>query len=354
MKRLKRNPEKFDVLDLFCAMGVKHGYDLSDPASQADFLERVRSSFESSKVHDTTIYGKRTEALFAYVVGGLGKAKLLKQEDAGEVYYKGDDMSLPDYRLLLNDGNKMLIEVKNCNHTNLGNNLSIKKEYHNKIKRYADLQSLPLKFAIYLSAWNLWALLSIDYFDEHKGSYTIQLAKALACSEMAVLGDRIVATTPNLELHLLASQDEAEHLNNSGEAKFTARDLRIYCAGHEVTREMEKKIGFFLIRYGDWREESAETIVESGKLMGLKFVFSPIEQEESNFAFIGSLSSMISSGFRELSVNENGVKSLTLGIEPSAFEIVIPEDYKGEQLPLWRLVAQPNPDFFGLERQSDG
>lgn len=354
MKRLERDPEKFDVLELFSSMGIKHDYDLSDPESQKDFLSRVHSSFEASKANDVAIYGKRTESLFAYVVGGLGKTALLKKEDAGELYHIGEDLLPPDYRAVLKSGEQILIEVKNCHFKNLGNEFSIKKDYYYKLNRYSDICSCPLKFAIYLSAWNLWALVSIDNFLEHKNSYTISLAKALACSEMAFLGDCAVGTAPNLELHLLADPREANEVDGSGCAEFTARDVKIYCAGQEVIDQNEKRIALFLMRYGDWQEESAEGIIEQGRLSGLKFVYMPQHQEEPNFALVGQLSSMISTGFRELTMNSKGVKSLSIGLNPSVFEIIIPENYKGKNLPLWRFVLTPNPDFSGVDKQRSG
>jgi hypothetical protein len=78
MKKLKRDAEKFDVLELFADMAAEHGYDLNDPVAQEDFVSRVRSSIEESKKSNIAIFGKRIESLFAYVAGALGKVISVK------------------------------------------------------------------------------------------------------------------------------------------------------------------------------------------------------------------------------------------------------------------------------------
>src|SRR5688572_22624922 len=103
MKKLKRAAEKFGTLELFADMAAEHGYDLNDPMAQDDFISRVRSSIESGKKSNTTIFGKRIESLFAYVAGALGKVTLLKQEDSGDLFFAGEEVLAPDYRLTFDD-----------------------------------------------------------------------------------------------------------------------------------------------------------------------------------------------------------------------------------------------------------
>ena len=345
MKKLIRNPEKFDVLELFASMAAEHGYDLRDPVAQDDFVERVKTSIEKSKSSSITVFGKRVEFLFAYVAGALGKVKLVKQEDSGDLYFAGDEVLAPDYRLTMPDGSQFFVEVKNSHLTQPEKRFSIKKDYYKKLKAYSELNGLELKFAVYFSAWNLWSLLPIDSFEEQETDYVIDLPSAMAKSEMSVLGDRMVGTAPNLELHLLADPDEASTVDESGKALFITRSVRIYCAGNEVIDEQEKRIAFYLMRFGDWKESETEAIISENKLTGMKFVFSPEHQEEPNFAIIGNLSTMVSNGFRELTIKDGEVVALTLGIDPAAFGALIPDYYSGKGLPLWRFVIQSNPEF---------
>lgn len=353
MKKQARNPEKFEVLDVFAAMAAEHGYNLANAASVDEFVERVRSSLLRSKQSRTTIFGKRVESLFAYVAGALGKCKMLKQEDAGDLFFAGEEVLAPDYRLTLLDGAQVLVEVKNFHSANL-KRFSFTKEYYKKLKNYSDLNNIRLLFAVYFSAWNLWTLLPIEAFDESERDFSIDLACAMAKSEMLMLGDMLIGTIPDLELCLLANPEEACRIDEEGNAEFVTRAIKIFCAGKEVTHELERRIAFYLMRFGDWVERESEPIISDGRLMGIRFSYSPENQEEPNFALVGRLSSMVSKGFRELTVKDGDVVALTLGIDPSEFSVLIPEDYKGESLPLWRFKIGANQNFKGLESDSSG
>lgn len=349
MKKLKRAAEKFGTLELFADMAAEHGYDLNDPMAQDDFISRVRSSIESGKKSNTTIFGKRIESLFAYVAGALGKVTLLKQEDSGDLYFAGEEVLAPDYRLTFDDRKQILIEVKNCHLTNPKRKFSIKKDYYDKLKLYSELNGMELRFAVFFSGWNLWTLLSIQSFEASEKSYSIDMVRALAHSEMERLGDCMIGTTPDLQLHLLANPDEASSISSAGSTSFVTRDVKLFCAGNEIIDEEEKKIAFYLIQFGTWHEKEATPIISDEKLLGIKFVFSPESQEEPNFAIIGNLSTMITNGFTRQTVKNGDVIALKLGVDPSSFGILIPPDYKGKNLPLWRFTIQPNPNFTTVE-----
>ncbi len=351
MKKLKRNPEKFEVFDLFSAIAVKHGYILDDPIAQNDFIEKVRRSLESSKNNNTTIHGKRIESMFAYVVGALGKVALLKQEDAGNIYYLEDDViALPDYRITLKGGSQLLVEVKNYHPKNPSEQFSIKKDYYNKLARYAKLNNVELKFAIYFSLWNSWIMVSIDAFEESVDSFTIDFPTALAMSEMSIIGDCWIGTKPDLEMHFLTNEEDADEIDHNGQALFISRDIKFYCAGNEILTESEKELAFYLIRFGKWVEKGCEGIFKENKLMGMKFIYSPDEQPEQNFSIIGTLSSMISKMYGEYTVSDGKVIAVDIDLHPQVFKIFIPENYEGQHLPLWRLIVQRNSDFLKVNK----
>lgn len=342
MKKLQRNAEKFDVLELFSDMAAVHGYDLNDPVALNDFLNRIKASFEENRKNTTTIYGKRVESLFAYVAGALGKTILLKQEDSGDIYFSGDDLLAPDYRVTVDNKYQFLVEVKNCHLTDPERAYTLKKSYYRKLKRYADLNNLDIKLAIFFSKWNLWTLVSIDAFDEGSDKYTINICKAMVRNEMGILGDGMIGTTSNLELHLLTHSDEASYIDDEGLFRFTIRDAKIYCAGNEIEEELERKIAFYLILNGTWIEEVEEIFYEN-KIQGVKFTFSPPdENEEQGFSSIGMLSTMISTGFKNHTSKNGDVTALKSRLDPTEFKIQIPSDYIGKNLPLWRLMLDGN------------
>ena len=260
MKKLKRNTEKFDVLELFSSMAVKHGYKLTEPTDIKKFVKKVEESIEASKNSNITIFGKRTESLFAYVVGSLAKVKLLKQEDSGFLYSSVDDVETPDFRLTLNDGSQFLVEVKNYHEKKPRKKFALKKGYYEKLKKYADLNKIELKFAVFFSAWNFWVLLPITAFQQDKESYVIDIGRALALSEMVTLGDCMVGAAPDLELHMLANKEEASHINTDNEASFITRKIKIYCDGKEIVDSVEQSMALYLIRFGEWKENKTEAI----------------------------------------------------------------------------------------------
>lgn len=352
MKKITRNAEKFDVIDLFSAMAAEHGYKLDDPVSQNAFIERVRCSIESSKNNDITVYGKRVEALFAYVAGALGRTALLKQEDTGALYHTEDELLLPDYKLILEDDNCYLVEVKNFHNSDPSSKLIVKADYYKKLNKYSTMCNVSLLFAIYFSSWNKWTLVPIDAFEEKDGAFEIDFASAMAKSEMSLLGDCMVGTSPDLELVLLADKNEANEINTDGQALFTAREIKIYCAGNEVLDAKEKEIAFYFMRFGDWIEKESEAIIDDGKLLGMRFIYTPESKTEENFSLIGNLSSMISNMFKEHTVKDGKVVAVNSPLDPESFKVFIPKDYKGKQLPLWRFIMQPNYEFAGLTKGS--
>jgi Holliday junction resolvase len=341
LQKQKRDPEKFEIFNYFSTK-----YKLDDPLAPNAFIDTIRRSLERSKNNDTLIYGKRTELLFAYIVRVLGNVALLKQEDSGDFYYLDEEINAPDYRLILKDGSQLLVEVKNFHQKQPSEKFSVKKDYYNKLARYAKLNNVELKLAIYFSRWNQWVMLSIDAFEEDDNLFTIDLPKALKMSEMSIIGDMIIGTSPDLEIHFLTNKEEANEIDHDGQALFINRDIKIYCAGNEITDSSEKGMAFHLIQFGDWIEKECEAIVRNNKLMGMRFSFTPEERSAENFSIIGSLSSIISKMNRKYTSNKDG-KIIAVDIEAPSFVLnaFVNENYKGDHLPLWRFVQQPNSSY---------
>lgn len=345
MIKQTRNPEKFDVLELFSSMATTNGYKINDMHSVEEFISCVSTSIKESATNDRTKFGKRVESLFSYVAGALGKVKLLKQEDAGNIYYLGEEIIAPDYKAVLKDDTQILIEVKNFYSPDIEKYFTIENDYYLKLKRYSDINKIPLKFAIYFSTMNQWFLLPISAFTKVGNTFKINFVTAIAKSEMAILGDRMIGTTPNLEIHLITNKDEASTIKDSGIVDFTIRTTKCFCANKEITNTTEQKILFDFVRYGRWIEKDTEVIMEDDKFLGVKFIYTPIEATGQPFEIIGLLSGMISNKFKELTTNDGKIELLDLGLDPNAFEILIPDGYDSTTLPLWQLIVNANEDF---------
>ena len=80
--RSHRNPEKFDVIDLYDAIGRDKGYRLGNPEDEAEFSALVTEALSSAQ-SPTMVHGRRVEAMFSYITASLGKSLLIKKEDCG-------------------------------------------------------------------------------------------------------------------------------------------------------------------------------------------------------------------------------------------------------------------------------
>jgi hypothetical protein len=142
--------------------------------------------------------------------------------------------------------------------------------------------------------------------------------------------------------------DERSKVDTDGQALFTIRQIKMACDGNLIENDIEQRIAFYLMRYGSWGSDGIPAEVVDGKLKSFQFSFGPPEEEKLDdqpFRSVGTLSSMVSSAFQELTVEDNGVVSMDVGYDPSFFHLQIPEKYKGGSLPLWQFVLQANMEF---------
>lgn len=337
-------------MELFSKVSSNHGYKIGVDGDQKDFIERLAKSLKNALDSATMIHGKRTEAMFAHVAGALGYCDLIKQEDSGASFVSSDAVAVPDYRIVTKSDEILLVEVKNFRMRALRDRYTMKKPYLAKLQRYADMNQVPLKFAIYFSAVNQWILLSPSSFIDAEKTVHIDLPHAMARNEMAVLGDRMICTLPPLNMTFEGdTEDERSKVDADGQALFTIKQINMTCDGNLIDNDIEQRIAFYLMRYGSWDSDGVPAEVVDGKLKSFQFSFSPELDDvpdDQPFHSLGTLSSMVSSAFQELTVEDNGVVSMDVRYDPVFFNLQIPENYKGSSLPLWQLVLQPNMDFW--------
>ncbi|KAF1035058.1 MAG: hypothetical protein GAK33_04966 [Burkholderia lata] len=344
MKRIARNPGKFEPLNLYTAIGREAGYEIGSEAHSQHFIEEVKKSLEAGHRNLNMLHGKRVEALFAHVAGALGQCLMVKAEDAGDVFVADESVKIPDYRLVLRDRSQLLVEVKNCHGDALDQPFSLKRDYIDQLDRYADMNGASLKFAVFFSSWRFWCLLSRQSFQEKGDDLIITFPIAVARNEMSSIGDVTIATLPELKLELLADPAEAHAVDEHGQAPFIIRSAKIFCAGNEIVDRAEQGIAFKLMQSGKWPDTS-EFIVEDGKLLGIVITARPeTAHEGQQFESIGSLSFLVTSAYGEMTVKDSRPIALDVAADPAAFALYIPEGYKSDTLPLWRIVCKPNPD----------
>ena len=239
-----------------------------------------------------------------------------------------------------------------CNFPNVKSPYSFKKDYLEKVEIYAELHGAQLLFAIYFSRYNKWFLLRKESLIEQKNRYVTDFINAMAQNEMSLLGDRTIATEPDLSIELLADPSQESTVNEQGEANFIIDGVKIYSSDREITDDLEKSIAFYLMRFGTWNEGDAKAIYDNGNFTGVRVTSTPdFPPEEQGFSMIGELSSMVSSSYGEQTIYERSIIALDTNLDPSVFSgglpVEIPDGYKGKDLPLWQLIMQPNPDFKG-------
>lgn len=124
--------------------------------------------------------------------------------------------------------------------------------------------------------------------------------------------------------------------------EFHIGDAEFLCGGRVVEDPFEQKLAWFLFLYGDWNAGEPEAKIDDGNLQWIQFVASKDRVEGQHFAMLGFLSQMTSLQFNELTTEEGKFVRLSPSFDPDELGIVIPADFRGEDLRLWRFTMSPN------------
>ena len=117
------------------------------------------------------------------------------------------------------------------------------------------------------------------------------------------------------------------------------------CRESIITSENEQRIALALMMFGDWEETSRAYYSDdySKKIGYVEFLYYPREyKEEQGFDLVGSISTIISRQYGQLTAPDGKVERLTPDVAPGMLGFVVPESYQSEVLPLWRIHQQPN------------
>ncbi|MHB8276822.1 MAG: hypothetical protein ACYDIA_04095 [Candidatus Humimicrobiaceae bacterium] len=237
----------------------------------------------------------------------------------------------------------MLVEVKNYHQKNAFNEYRMNSDYLHY--RYADLVNIVLRIAIYWSKWCIWTLVSPDDFNRNGKKAIISLSTALKRNQMSTLGDVMIGTIPPLSIHIYPDKQNPHNILENDKAEFTISKVEMLCKNKPITVESEQRIEFALMRFGNWAE-STMIITAPNSEKEIEYIeFSYFPQEYDNeqvFCMIDPLSTIISRQYGQLTAPDGKVERLTPDIAPGMLGFVIPENYKGMVLPLWRFHIVPN------------
>lgn len=343
INKIKRNPQKFDSFELYTKLCAKNSLDIGELSSVDAVVDLVKSALKDNRKNLNLIFGKRVESMFAVVAASLGKCALIKQEDGGEAFCN-DYISIPDYRVVLKDGGNFLVEVKNYHKESFSETYSFTEKYFNSVLKYSELVGCEVKIAIYLSKLNYWTLIPHSAFVKDGNKFIITIEDALKNNEMLLLGDQMLATKPPLEVYFVSDPSKPATLDeDTGKTNFIIKNILLYCAGKPVTGELEKQLVFYFTMYSDWEELESLPIMAGERLIGVRFNYGPNDgPSDDGFDILGNISSMASTMYK-LATEDNGeVTAVETDNHPKNFTVVIPDDYKSDELPLWRFNIKAN------------
>lgn len=340
MQRIRRDPEQYDIIRLLDSFGRKQGVSIQDPKKDSDFFSTLASAITLKRNAEHFIHGQRVEKMFGYVAASLGACSLIKEEDIGEVYNDTEDIQPPDYKICLKDGHVIYVEVKNC-HKQSGQ-FSINESDLIALQNYSKAFNRELWLAVYWSKWNMWVMIDPSKMTLGKTRRSISLGESLKINNMFLLGDEMIGTTPPLAFRVLSNPEEVRTIDGNGQVEFTIGAIECYCGGNKIEEKLETNLAFYLVLFGGWPSKDPVAKIEDGKLLHFEFIAEPESTEPGqNFQMLGSLSSMISRRYAMLTTDDIGVTRLAPVQEPGTLGVVIPVDYKGKQLRLWRFIIKP-------------
>lgn len=342
MKRVPRKPEKFETIEIYKSLSRKEGYKLSSDEHTSQFIDRLSLEFKAAKSNPALVHGTRVQAMFEYVVVSLDNVTMFKSEDSGSVYAREEDIVIPDFRIIDENGNEFLVEVKNFYQTDPMLPYTLNKEYVNKLGRYAKMCKLESKLAIYWSKWNKWTLVPLDKLTLDNGKYLLPLGDAYMFNEMYILGDVSIGTTPSLSLRLVADKNKPRKVEEDGKVRFVIGEIQFLCGDNKIRDDNEKIIAFSLMMFGGWETREPVAEIDNDNLVSFAYEAVPLEKTpDQGFEIMDELSSMISRQFRWLTAPDGKVEMLGVGPDESFLGKLIPKDYKGKDLPIWRFAILP-------------
>lgn len=356
MRRLSRRPEQIETLNFHAAVDVPAPGEqrrVSDPArveaTVAHFEAGLRNSLESP----SRIRGWVSDQLFGLVAADLGGCKLVKQEDAGVLFYE-DEVKLPDWRLTLLSDKNILVEVKaeDDNHPRVS---KLRLAEVARLRSYAKLNDCPLYIAVHWVAMSMWTLVPIDDYVRVCDHFEIDLETAFKRNHMcSLLNDHMLGLKPPLEFRLtmqeVPGEDGATEVEPEPEEDGTRKlslvttGVRMFAGGEEMVDKSETALVWFLVQHARWPCE--EKMEDAGDgVWEMVFTMAPDESHaEQGFDIIGALSELYTRMFYSGTTSlEDETTKLSIDVEPGTLPRLVPTDLKSDRLPLWRLRINPSP-----------
>lgn len=355
MKRLRRRPEQIETLNFHAAVDLPAPGEqrrVSDPARVEATVAKFEAGLRNSLESPSRIRGWVSDQLFGLIAADLGGCKLVKQEDAGVLFYE-DEVKLPDWRLTLLSDENILVEVK-AEDDNLPRVSKLRLTEVARLKRYAKLNDCPLYIAVHWVTMRMWTLVPVNDYVRVGDHFEIGLEAAFKRNHMcSLLNDRMLGLKPPLEFRLtmqeVPDEDGATEVepepeeDGTRELSLVTTGIRMCAGGKEMIDKSETALVWFLIQHARWPCE--ETIEDAGDgLWEMVFTMAPEQSDaEQSFDIVGGLSELYTRMFYSGTTSlEEETTQLSIDIEPGTLPRLVPTDLKSSRLPLWHLHINPS------------
>jgi hypothetical protein len=305
------------------------------------------------------LQGWQTQYAFEAVVVALGAVRLIKTEDSGLFYFDdgSGELQPPDFRIVLNEGTHLLVEVKNVAPTGTGLEAKVRAKDMASTQAYAQATGGRLLYALFWSRMGMWTLVDPSVFSLTGSQQRLSIQDAMKANEMHLLGDGMLATEPPLTFSAIMDRGKervVEQLPDGEETRaFTIGGVELLSAGRVITDPDEQKLAWFLMLHGGWPQTEEPRFDDQGRLVRLDYISAPEtpdegaarQIEEQGFAFFGTLSTLYTLRFLDATTTEEGdIRALREEPEPALLAQLVPDDYWGRPdhvLRIWRFRLYP-------------
>ncbi len=344
MQKLTTDSKLFGALRMLDDFVRGRDQGLLDQEGVEEFFKALRAKVRAHQANPALVHGFRAQTMFAYLAAALGGCKIITEEDSGDFYVANPDFKRPDFRILTHSGNEFFVEVKNFHQSDPWEPYVLESDYVRQLQNYARAFQRPLLFAIYWTRWQLWTLNPLGSFSQTAETYSLLLTTAGSTDQKALLGDYTIGIPKPLALRFYTDPGKPRKIDANGHALFTIQRVAFLAAEHEILDEFERRLAWFFLRYGSWEDIEEPAHVVNGEI--IYFDIQAVRHDsnpEQRFLMIGQLSEMITRQFNEMTVEDGQVLRLSPQIQPDKFGVVIPDNFTGSILGIWRFTHKPDP-----------
>lgn len=327
--------------EFLARLAIENKLDMNKEEDVKKILALFETRVKELGKSPTFVYGKRSENAFFELVKALDSVKLIKEEDTERIASKLD-LKIPDWRIVTEDDEIFLVEVKNfavkvsSRNTKKYWAYGLTQRYWNQLNTYSDIQSTPLKIAIFWKNWGMWSLNDLEAFKISGKRRKITFSEAVKNNQMYKLGDKSIGTSSPLSFRFIMEPRPMDPGRSQTRIKSRIIDVQMCSQGNVIYDKEMARLAYLLFWFGKWEVQGPNLIIEDRTFHGTEYIAKPFEEtEEQGFDIIANLSMMYMNMYY---LQTHRGRSLP-GVFPRRglpkISKIIPENPFHRGLPLW-------------------